>query len=232
MRSKKRVLPPQEEKARAVRDMFDKIAPRYDVVNRVMTFGLDIAWRKKAVRTLRLGPSSVVADVACGTGDFCREVERAGGVAIGIDYSFGMLASARTDAPLVQADGLALPLPDSSVHAVTCGFALRNVVDIPKLFGEFGRVLRPGGRVAILEVSAPRSRVLRAGHHIYFHKVVPVVGGLLSDRDAYRYLPESTEYLPPTETLLDMMVAAGFTGVDAEPLGLGAAQLLTGARAQ
>ncbi|MGI8773399.1 MAG: ubiquinone/menaquinone biosynthesis methyltransferase [Actinomycetota bacterium] len=225
---KKKALPGPEEKAGAVRDMFDAIAPRYDLVNRVMTFGMDLAWRKKAVRSLRPKPSDLIADVACGTGDFCREVQRAGSAAVGFDYSFGMLASARTSAPLVQADGLQLPLADASVDGVTCGFALRNVVDIAKLFGEFGRVLKPGGRVAVLEVSEPRSKVLRTGHHVYFHKIVPVVGGLLSDRDAYRYLPESTAYLPPTHTLLDVMVAAGFTGVGSEPLALGAAQLLTG----
>ncbi|HEU4480548.1 MAG TPA: ubiquinone/menaquinone biosynthesis methyltransferase, partial [Actinomycetota bacterium] len=220
-------LPAPEDKAGSVRRMFDAIAPRYDLVNRVMTFGLDVRWRKRAIETLELHPGAVVADVACGTGDFCREAAAVGAKPIGFDVSLGMLRAARTTAPLVQADGLALPLRDDSVDAITCGFALRNVVDIDLLFAEFARVSKPGARFALLEVAQPSFAPVRFGHHLYFNRVVPVIGGLLSDRDAYRYLPRSTVYLPPTDRLLDMLVAAGFTDVAAEPLGMGAAQLLT-----
>jgi demethylmenaquinone methyltransferase/2-methoxy-6-polyprenyl-1,4-benzoquinol methylase len=210
--------------------MFDSIAPRYDLVNRIMTFGMDIGWRRRAVAGLRLEPGAVVIDVACGTGDFCREIQRAGGVAFGLDVSLGMLQEARTSAPLAQADGLRMPLRDGSADAVTCGFALRNVVDIAALFAEFARVLRPGGRIAAIEVAEPKGRVLRSGHHFYFHKVVPMIGGWLSDRDAYRYLPRSTAYLPPTSELLAMLGAAGFDETKMDPLGLGAAQLLMAVR--
>ncbi|HYP24202.1 MAG TPA: ubiquinone/menaquinone biosynthesis methyltransferase [Actinomycetota bacterium] len=224
-------LPVGREKVEAVRSMFDSIAPRYDLVNRVMTFGMDTGWRRKSIAALNLRPGDLVLDVACGTGDFCRELEGAGHRVVGVDFSMGMLREARTDAPLFQGDALRLPLRDGSVDAVTCGFALRNVTDVGDLFDELARVVRPGGRIALLEVSQPESRVLRAGHHVYFHKVVPFVGGLLSDRDAYGYLPRSTAYLPPTEDLLARLRAAGFRDAAARHMGLGAVQLLSGTRA-
>lgn len=224
-------LPVGRAKVEAVRSMFDSIAPRYDLVNRVMTFGMDTGWRRKSIRALGLRRGDLVLDVACGTGDFCRELERAGHRVAGVDFSMGMLRAARTSAPLFQADALRLPLRDASVGAVTCGFALRNVTDTGELFDELARVVRPGGRIALLEVSQPRSRMLRAGHHLYFHKVVPLIGGLLSDRDAYGYLPRSTAYLAPTEDLLERLRTAGFPDAAARHMGLGAVQLLTGTRA-
>lgn len=223
-------LPHPDEKAMSVRRMFDRIAPRYDLVNRVMTFGMDVGWRRRAVRALGLPTSSLVLDVACGTGDFCRELERAGHRAVGIDFSFGMLAAARTTTPLVQGDGLRLPVRDGSLDGITCGFALRNVTGIPELLAEFARALRPEGRIALLEVAEPGSRPLRAGHRVYFHKVVPFVGGLLSDKDAYRYLPESTAYLPDRDALLGIVRAAGFSHERSDLVGLGAAQIVTGTR--
>ena len=223
-------LPVGREKVEAVRSMFDSIAPRYDLVNRVMTFGMDVGWRRKSIAALELRPGDLVLDVACGTGDFCRELEEQGRRVVGADFSLGMLRAARTHAPLLQADALRLPLRDGSVDAVTCGFALRNVTDVGSLFGELARVVGPGGRIALLEVSHPRSRVLRAGHHVYFHKVVPLIGGVLSDRAAYGYLPRSTAYLPPTEYLLERLRAAGFPDAGARHMGLGAVQLLTGTR--
>lgn len=224
-------LPLGEEKVRRVRSMFDAIAPRYDLLNRIMTFGLDRGWRRAAVKALRLPPASVVLDVACGTGDFCREVEASGLRASGFDNSGGMLERARTDAPLVQADALALPVALGVADGVTCGFALRNVADLERLFAEFGRVLRPGGRIALLEVAEPRLRIVRAFHHLYFHRVVPLIGGLLSDKDAYRYLPRSTAYLPPSPQLLSMLGRAGFRDCRIRLVGLGAAQIITGSRA-
>lgn len=223
-------LPQGAEKERVVRAMFDRIAPRYDLVNRVMTFGMDIGWRRRAVRALRLPDDGIVADVACGTGDFCREVLKTGARAVGFDVSLGMLRAARTDAPLVQADALALPLRTASVDGLTCGFALRNVVDIPAAFAEMGRVVRPGGRIAILEVAEPRSKLARAGHRLYFRKIVPKIGGLLSDRAAYSYLPRSTAYLPGRDELARDLRSAGFLDVRFESVGFGAAQLITATR--
>jgi demethylmenaquinone methyltransferase / 2-methoxy-6-polyprenyl-1,4-benzoquinol methylase len=224
-------LPAAEDKPRAVRSMFDSIAHRYDLVNRVMTFGLDVGWRRRAVRELQLDRAALVLDVACGTGDFCRELERAGMVAVGVDFSSGMLGAARTDAPLLQGDALTLPVASGALDGITCGFALRNVADIRALFGEFARALRTGGRIAALEVAEPASGILRAGHSLYFKKVVPVIGGLLSDRSAYRYLPESAAYLPSPAELVRIIEVAGFTQVRRTALALGAAQLLTGTRA-
>ena len=223
-------LPEGERKRETVRTMFDAIAPRYDLVNRVMTFGMDVGWRKTTVAALRLPEGSLVVDLACGTGDLCRILEAGNYRPVGVDISAGMLHAARTSAPLVQADGLALPLAAGTIDGITCGFALRNVVSLPDLFEEMARVLRPGGRVALLEVAQPDKAWLRAGHTVYFNKVVPLIGGLLSDRAAYRYLPRSAAYLPPTPDLLDMLRGEGFDDVRTDPLRFGAAQVITGTR--
>ena len=224
-------LPTGEDKARRVRAMFDGIAGRYDVLNRMLTFGLDIGWRRQAVRSLALAGGSLVFDVACGTGDLCRELAAAGYRPVGFDFSFGMLVASRTRTPMVQADALALPVGDGVADGVTCGFALRNVVDLEGLFAELARVLRSGGRVALLDVATPSNPVLRAGHSLYFNRVVPTVGGLVSDRAAYQYLPRSVAYLPPPTDMLAMLRRAGFDDVRRVALTGGIAQLVTGTRA-
>ena len=223
-------LPEGETKVRAVRAMFDAIAPRYDLVNRVMTFRLDVGWRRRAVASLSLPAASTVGDLACGTGDLCRELAGAGHRPLGFDLSWGMLAAARTDSPLVQADALRLPIPSGALDGVTCGFALRNFVDLGGFLAEVGRVVRPGGRIAFLEVSEPANPVLKAGHRAYFGHVVPRIGALLSDGDAYRYLPRSVAYLPPVPALVRAVADAGFRDVERRPLSGGIAQLLTGTR--
>ena len=226
-----RPLPTGAEKVRAVDAMFDAIAPRYDLLNRLLTFGMDVGWRRRTVRSLGLPPGSRVLDVACGTGDLCRELSKSGHRPVGLDRSGGMLASARVSAPLVQGDGLLLPLPAGAIDGVVCGFALRNFASLPPFLAECARVLRPGGRVALLEVSQPANPLLRFGHAAYFGKVVPLVGGVLSDRAAYRYLPRSVAYLPDGPELLAMMRAEGFPDAARRPLSTGIAQLLTGTRA-
>lgn len=224
-------LPQGEEKGRRVRDMFDAIAGRYDLVNRVMTFGMDVGWRRRAVRQLRLPGGALVADLACGTGDLCRELSRDGYRAVGFDFSLGMLAKATTDVPLVQADVLRLPLADRSVDGATCGFALRNVVDLDAFFAEIARVVRPGGRISLLEASQPDGPLMRAGHAVYFQRMVPMIGGLLSDRDAYAYLPKSMAYLPPVAEMVTAVRDAGFPDAERVPLSGGIAQVLAGTRA-
>lgn len=224
-------LPEGDEKVRAVRSMFDAIAPRYDLVNRVMTFRMDVGWRKKTVRELRLGPGSVVADLACGTGDFCRELQKQQLRPVGFDLSFGMLANARTTAPLAEADALRLPVADGALDGITCGFALRNFVELDGFFTELARAVRPGGRIALLEVAEPPNRFLRWGHSIYFGKVVPKVGGLISDPSAYQYLPKSVAYLPDPDVMLGRLADAGFTFVERRLLSTGIAQLITATRA-
>lgn len=223
-------LPEPETKARVIESMFDRIAPRYDLMNRLLTFRMDVGWRHATVRALRLPPGSRVLDVACGTGDLCRSLAAAGYAPIGADFSAGMLAAARADAPLVRGDALMLPIPDAALDGLTCGFALRNFTDLRAFFGEAARVVRPGGRIALLEVAEPEGRVLRTGHAFYFRRVVPFVGRLLSDREAYAYLPASTAYLPTTDALLDQIASAGFGETRRERLGLGAAQLITATR--
>ena len=149
-------LPTGAEKVTAVREMFDAIAPRYDLVNRIMTFRLDVRWRRRAVRTLGLPGGSTVIDLAAGTGDLCIDLQRAGHHPIAFDLSFGMLANDRSASPRVQADILRLPLPDASVDGATCGFALRNLRELPAFFAELARVVRPGGRIALLDVGVLR----------------------------------------------------------------------------
>src|SRR5262245_42062042 len=165
-------LPKGDDKVRAVRTMFDAIAPRYDLVNRIMTVGMDVGWRRKAVRSLGLPARSVVVDVACGTGDLCRELQRTGLAPVGIDLSFGMLAAARTTAPLVHGDALGMPFADGTFDGATCGFALRNFVALDPFLRSLARSLRPEGRVALLEVAEPENSMLRRGHRFYFGKVV------------------------------------------------------------
>jgi demethylmenaquinone methyltransferase/2-methoxy-6-polyprenyl-1,4-benzoquinol methylase len=223
-------LPKGDEKVRAVRSMFDAIAPRYDLVNRIMTFRMDVGWRRRTVRSLALPRASVVIDLACGTGDLCRELAAAELTPIGVDLSLGMLRAARTTAPLVQGDALRLPLPDASVDGATCGFALRNFVALGPFLESLHRVVRPGGRIALLEVAEPASPMLRWGHGIYFGKVVPRIGGLLSDGAAYRYLPRSVEYLPEPSALTAMVRDAGFTDTRRDLLSAGIAQLIVGTR--
>ena len=223
-------LPEGEEKRRAVRSLFDTISGRYDLVNRVMTFGMDVGWRRRAVRELRLPGDALILDLACGTGDLCSELQRNGYRAIGFDFSSGMLQAATTSAPLVQADVLRLPVSDVAADGVTCGFALRNVVDLESFFTELGRVVRPGGRIALLDASEPDGRVMRAGHGAYFRHVVPRIGGLLSNASAYAYLPRSIAYLPSAPEMLAMLRDGGFPDAARHQLSGGIAQLLVGTR--
>lgn len=223
-------LPEGTEKVTAVRDMFDAIAPRYDLVNRIMTFRLDTRWRRKAVHTLDLPAGSRVLDLASGTGDLCRDLKRVGLRPVSVDLSYGMLAADRSGAPRAQADILRLPMPDASVDGVTCGFALRNLVDLDAFFTELARVVRPGGRIALLDVGVPRNRLIRFGNGIYFGKVVPKIGGLLSDPAAYRYLPRSVAYLPAPSAMVASLHRVGFGDARHRHLSGGITQLLDATR--
>jgi demethylmenaquinone methyltransferase/2-methoxy-6-polyprenyl-1,4-benzoquinol methylase len=224
------VLPQGEEKVRAVRAMFDTIAPRYDLVNRLMTFRLDVRWRRTTVESLGLPAGSVVADLASGTGDLCVDLASAGHRPLSFDLSIGMLRADRSGAPRAQADVLRLPVRDGAVDGVTCGFALRNFVELGPFFDELGRIVRRGGRIALLDVATPPNPVVRTGHAVYFGKVVPVIGGLLSDRAAYRYLPKSVAYLPDPGVMLRRLEAAGFELVERRLLSGGITQLVTATR--
>ena len=223
-------LPEGDEKVHAVREMFDAIAPRYDMVNRIMAVRLDVRWRRKAVKLLALPEGSTVIDLAAGTGDLCIDLQKAGHRPLAFDLSFGMLVADRSASPRVQADILRLPLPDGSVDGATCGFALRNLLDLPLFFAELARVVRPGGRIALLDVGVPHNPVIRWGNNIYFGKIVPKIGALLSDGAAYRYLPKSVAYLPMREELVRLLREAGFADAEHRQLSGGLTQLMVGTR--
>jgi len=223
-------LPEGRDKAAMVQDMFDAIAPRYDLVNRIMTFRLDVRWRRRAVRDLRLVPGSRVLDLASGTGDLCIDLRRAGLDPVSMDLSFGMLSNDRSGAPRAQADILRLPVPDGSVDGIICGFALRNLVDLDVFFRECARAIRPGGRVALLDVGVPHNPLVRFGNNIYFGKVVPRIGAILSDGPAYRYLPKSIAYLPDRAVLVQKLRDAGFGDATHTQLSGGLTQLMVGTR--
>jgi len=214
-----------------VRAMFDRIAPRYDLVNRLMTLGLDQGWRRRTVAVLGLPPGAIVMDLGCGTKDLVATAQRAGYRSLGVDLSLGMLTSAPAGrGPGVQADAARLPLATGVLDGMVSGFALRNLADLPGAFAEAARVLRPGGRLCLLEVDTPTWAPLRLGHHLWFHLVVPRLGALLSDPGAYRYLPRSVAYLPDPDALSRMLSAAGFTAVARQRLAGGVAQLVAATR--
>jgi demethylmenaquinone methyltransferase/2-methoxy-6-polyprenyl-1,4-benzoquinol methylase len=226
-------LPSAAEKAAVVEAMFDRIAPRYDLMNRVLTFRLDQRWRRMAVRLAQIRPDDVVIDLGCGTGDLCALAATADARAVGVDFAAGMLAAAqrrRVPAFLVRADAAQLPLSTACAAVALSAFALRNFVSIAQVLSEAARVLRPGGRLVLLEVDEPSGALSRWGHALYFRRIVPLLGGLLSDRVAYSYLPQSTAYLPPEPDLLRLVERAGFQRATKRTLSGGIAQLILAVR--
>jgi len=199
----------------SVRTMFDRIAPVYDVMNRVMTAGLDQRWRRETVKAV-VRPGDRVLDAACGTGDLAIADEKAGAAKVtGLDFSAEMLGRARKKAPQlewIEGDMLALPFADATFDAATVGFGVRNVADLELALRELRRVLRPGGRLAILEITRPRGP-LRPFYSLWFDRVVPLLGKVLPGGAAYSYLPESVKRFPNAEALADLMRACGFGDV-------------------
>ena len=199
----------------AVRTMFDRIAPIYDAMNRVMTAGLDLRWRRLAA-SAAVRPGDRVLDAACGTGDLAVAALRAGAASVtGVDFAPRMLERARRKAPAitwVEGDLLALPFADASFDAATIGFGIRNVSDLELGLRELRRVLRPGGRLAILEITRPRGQ-LRPFFSLWFDRIVPAAGRLLPGGSAYAYLPASVRRFPAAEELASLVAGAGFTDV-------------------
>jgi demethylmenaquinone methyltransferase/2-methoxy-6-polyprenyl-1,4-benzoquinol methylase len=215
----------------AVRGMFDRIAPVYDVMNHLMTAGLDRRWRRLAAREV-VWPGDRVLDACCGTGDLALEAERRGGLVVGLDFSEQMLVRARPKSGTIEwvrGDALALPFEDATFDAATVGFGVRNLRDLELGLRELARVLRPGGKVAVLEITRPRG-LLRPFFRLWFDVLVPLAGRVLPGGKAYTYLPASVRRFPGPEHLSAILSAAGFEDVRFRLLGGGSVALHTGAR--
>ncbi|HLG07674.1 MAG TPA: class I SAM-dependent methyltransferase [Gaiellaceae bacterium] len=209
-----------------VRGMFDRIAPVYDVMNRVMTAGLDRRWRRLAVREV-VWPGDRVLDACCGTGDLAIEAERRGGRVVGLDFSEPMLARARRKSGTIEwvrGDALALPFDSAAFDAATVGFGVRNLDDLEGGLRELARVLRPGGKVAVLEITRPRG-ILRPFFRLWLDVLVPVAGRVLPGGKAYTYLPASVRRFPGPEDLSALLERAGFQDVRFRLLGGGSVAL-------
>ena len=226
-------------KKEKVQEMFNGIAPKYDLLNHLLSLGIDKAWRRKAMRELERGAKDRVLDVACGTGDFSIEALRHGvRQVVGVDISENMLAVAREKArdkgleeqlEFLNGDSEQLTFPDENFDAVTVAFGVRNFEHLERGLREMCRVLRPGGRVVILEFSTPDRFPMKQLYRFYFKHILPRVGGLVSgDRGAYEYLPASVFAFPQGDRFLDIMRACGFRDVRRRPLTFGIATLYTG----
>jgi demethylmenaquinone methyltransferase/2-methoxy-6-polyprenyl-1,4-benzoquinol methylase len=216
---------PPVERRRWVREAFHSIANRYDLLNTVLSGGVHYRWKRRAVEAAQLGPGDVGLDVCCGTGDLAEGIAARvspGGRAIGLDFAPGMLdvarSRARSKAPalisLICGDAEALPVAGGSVAAITIAFGLRNVANPAQALGEFHRVLRPGGRLVVLEFGRPRARLLRRLYDVYSQTIIPRLGGWLSGRpDAYQYLHDSIRKWPDPDALAGTITRAGFIDV-------------------
>ena len=194
--------------------MFDAIASVYDPMNRVLTAGLDGRWRRRTAEAV-VRPGDRVLDACCGTGDLALADERAGGTVTGLDFSERMLERARrksTSIEWIQGDALALPFPDASFDAVTVGFGVRNVVDLERGLAELRRVLRPGARLGVLDITTPRG-ILRPFYRVWFDRLVPLLGRALPGGSAYTYLPASVRRFPTAPALAGLIRAASFDEV-------------------
>jgi demethylmenaquinone methyltransferase/2-methoxy-6-polyprenyl-1,4-benzoquinol methylase len=212
--------------------MFDRIAPVYDAMNRVMTAGLDRSWRRLTVEAV-VQPGDRVLDACCGTGDLAVAAEREGGIVTGLDFSPAMLERARRKSDTVawvEGDLLALPFADGSFDAATVGFGVRNVADLDGALGELRRVLRGGGRLAILEITRPRG-ILRPFFSLWFERIVPLLGKVLPGGRAYTYLPASVRRFPGPEELAAQLGRHGFERVTIRLLGGTIVALHCGVRA-
>jgi demethylmenaquinone methyltransferase/2-methoxy-6-polyprenyl-1,4-benzoquinol methylase len=199
----------------SVRTMFDRIAPVYDAMNRVMTVGLDQRWRAETVRET-VQPGDRVLDACCGTGDLAVAARAAGAASVvGLDFSEAMLERARRKAPdlaFIQGDALALPFQDASFDVAVVGFGIRNVSDLEQGVRELRRVLRPDGRLGILEITTPRG-ILAPFYRVWFDRIVPLLGRVLPGGEAYTYLPASVRRFPPPEELASLLAANGLSSV-------------------
>ena len=225
-----------------VREMFDSIAPRYDLLNRLLSLRQDVAWRKKMVSAMTIPDNGRVLDVACGTGDVAMEICRQRGRVVsvtGIDFSPGMLRLAREKLrqnkmpaiSLLAGNALALPFGVATFHAVTIAFGIRNIQDKAGALKAFHQCLAPGGMALVLELATPRKGRLRDAYLAYFQKILPTIGRLFSKHSyAYAYLPDSVSRFPAPDAFMAIMAEAGFSKVTCRRLTLGIANLFVGVK--
>ncbi len=228
------------DKRQYVQRMFSEIAPRYDLLNHLLSFNVDRSWRRRAIaaRAWQRAPGGTYVDLCAGTLDVALALAtqpRFTGHVLGADFAEPMLragaSKARTAISPVVADALDLPLRDTSAEGAIVAFGMRNVADLDRGLAEAFRVLKPGARFVILEFSTPRSAIVRGGYHAYFHHVLPTIGGVISGHaSAYRYLPDSVATFPNAERFADRMREAGFVNVTWESLTFGVAALHVGQR--
>ena len=227
----------EQEAAAWVRDMFGRVAPRYDLLNHLLSFNIDKHWRNRTVRRLQPvldRPEARVLDLCCGTGDLMLALRaKSKARVLGSDFCHPMLTAAKQKAgacsPFFEADALQLPIPDSSVDAITVAFGFRNLANYEAGLVELKRVLRPGGVAAILEFSQPPNPIFNAAYGFYSRNILPRIGGMISGAsDAYTYLPDSVRKFPDAPGLAAKMTAAGFTGVSFERMTFGIVALHTG----
>jgi len=226
----------QKENPELVRGLFSDIAGRYQVVNHLLSGGLDFYWRAISVRLIRGWNPSTALDIATGTGDLAMAIRKAcpGARVIGADFCRPMLEVARKNGlpELVVADGLELPFPDQSFDLVTAAFGLRNMASWEKGLSEMARVLRPGGNLLILDFSLPTLPVIRPLYRFYLHRILPVIAGIATGRtDAYEYLGGSIEKFPSGRAMTELIESCGFQGTMAKPLTLGTVSIYTATRA-
>jgi len=214
------------ERSKYVQSMFTKIAHRYDLMNRLMTGGQDIRWRKQVIKLARLSPNASLLDLGTGTGDLAREalLQEPQAKVTAADFTVEMMRVGKKSGNLQfsAADALNLPFKDTNFDAVVSGFLMRNVTDVQQALKEQYRTLKPGGRIVILDTTRPKKNILSPFIWLHMHFIIPTVGGLLSgERDAYNYLPDTTENFLTAEQLASRMIAVGFKKVDFKRLMFG-----------
>jgi demethylmenaquinone methyltransferase/2-methoxy-6-polyprenyl-1,4-benzoquinol methylase len=210
-----------QARAEAVRDVFRRIAPRYDLMNRVMTLGQDQSWRRYVIRKIQLPAGGKMLDIATGTGDLAFEamLQQPGVTTVGVDFApmmmiYGQKRPAGDKVKWAAGDALNLPFPDNTFDAITHGYLVRNVIDIPRAFAEQFRALKPGGRLAFLETTPPRDDLLKPFITVYLREIIPMIGTLLTGQtDAYSYLPNSTLGFRAPDEIVALLKAAGFVEV-------------------
>lgn len=217
-----------------MREMFDDVVERYDLVNGLLSLGLDRRWRRAAVRAAAAARGDAVLDLGCGTGELSRALADGSSAVVGLDVSAGMLRAAAahpaTHVRLVQGSAFALPFRDGAFDAIASAFVLRNLSDLPGAFAELARVAAPGGRLAIVDITEPSASVLRRPFDLYFGTAAPALGAVFGKREAYRYLARSLAQLPSPQEVVTLLEEAGFRPAAARPLTGGMVTLFTAAR--